>query len=71
MTKQKGRRINTYFRQSAKAFRVARQTQVFYHLKRNIPYNMYKFSRSHFTKQLTNIKSKFSRGVQLPEKKKY
>ena len=46
MANKKGkRRINTYFRQTAKAFRAARQTQVFSHIKRNIPYTIVKSVR--------------------------
>jgi len=43
--KHKERRLNIYFRQTAKAFRAARQTQVFSHINRNIPYRIYKFSK--------------------------
>jgi len=42
------RRFNTYFRQTPKAFRAARQTSVFSHINRNIPYRMYQFSKERF-----------------------
>ena len=51
--KKKG--INTYFRQTAKSFKAARQTQVFSHINRNLPYNIYKMSKRQFNTQLQKI----------------
>jgi hypothetical protein len=57
MTK-KGRkkRVNTYFRQTAKAFKAARQTQIFSHIRRNIPHNIYKYSKSKVEKQIGKVR---------------
>lgn len=53
------RRFNTYFRQTSKALRALRQTQVFSHINRNIPYNLYKFSKKQFSRQAEKIQTKF------------
>ena len=57
----KGKRINTYFRQTAKAFRAARQTQIFSRIKRNLPYNVFKFSRSVIFNQTRKIRAKIKK----------
>ena len=46
MTKSsKGKRLNIYFRQTAKEFKSARQTQVYSHIKRNLPYRIFSFTK--------------------------
>lgn len=56
MAKQRGKkRINTYFRQTAKAFKAARQTQIFSHFRRNIPYKLYKYSKSKVKKEAKRV----------------
>lgn len=58
--KQKGtRRLNIYFRQTAKAFKAARQTAVFSHINRNLPYRMYQFSKERFL-QGARVLNRFS-----------
>lgn len=44
MGKKSPKGINTVFKQTASAFRAARQTQVFARIKRNIPYITRKIS---------------------------
>lgn len=57
--KEKGtRRINIYFRQTAKAFKAARQTAVFSHINRNLPYRMYQFSKERFNRGIQYISTK-------------
>jgi hypothetical protein len=53
----KQRRLNIYFRQTAKAFRAARQTQVFYHINKNLPYRIYKFSKEKILSQVQKANS--------------
>jgi len=57
MSEKGKRRLNTYFRQTARAFKVIRQTQVFSHINRNIPYRMYQFSRQQFLSSLQKMNS--------------
>lgn len=40
----KKKRINTYFRQTSKAFDALRQTRTYYHINRNINYAINKYS---------------------------
>jgi hypothetical protein len=63
--------VNINFRQTAKQFRALAQTRTFSKIKRNIPYNMYKFSRSLFAKQMGKSKDmiKFKFG-KVDEKKR-
>ncbi|MBI3443386.1 hypothetical protein HY008_01820 [Candidatus Woesebacteria bacterium] len=63
--KQKSRRDNIYFRQTPKEFASMRQTQIFAAIKRNIPYNMFKFSKDLFNRQL----QKFNQIVQRQKEK--
>lgn len=69
--KQKGtRRINIYFRQTAKAFKAARQTAVFSHINRNLPYRMYQFSKERFNRGIQYISTKqYSKFTSLRKKK--
>lgn len=71
---KQSRRFNTYFRQTAKAFRAARQTQVFSHIKRNLPYGILRLTKDKFIKGIEAIslkgrakKEKISR-KKLPKK---
>ncbi|MBU0572077.1 hypothetical protein KKH23_00755 [Patescibacteria group bacterium] len=48
MTKRDKKRFNTHFRQTVKEFKAARQTQIYSHLKRNIPYKIFKISKPQF-----------------------
>jgi len=54
--KKKIKRLNIYFRQTAKSFRAARQTQIFSHINRNLPYRIFQFSKSRFSNQVMRIK---------------
>lgn len=57
MAKKGGsKRINTYFRQTAKSFKAARQTQIFSHIKRNLPFTILKFSKKYVTLRFENVK---------------
>lgn len=62
MTKRdKKRRINTNFRQTVKEFKAARQTQIYSHINRNLPYRIFKISKPQFlnkVKQVNIIKRK-------------
>ena len=61
MTKRDKKRFNTYFRQTAKEFKAIRQTQIYAHLKRNIPYKIFNISKRQFlnkVKQINIIKGK-------------
>lgn len=51
----KKKRVNTYFRQTAKSFKAAKQTQVYSHINRNLPYNVYKITKRQFFIQLQKI----------------
>jgi hypothetical protein len=55
MTKRGKKRFNTYFRQTAKAFRAARQTQIYAHLKRNLPYRIFNISKTQFLNKLKKV----------------
>jgi len=45
MSKDKGPRKNTYFRQTPSSFKADKQTQVFMHIKMNIPYSVFIFTK--------------------------
>jgi hypothetical protein len=62
---KKGKRVNTYFRQTAKAFKAARQTKVFTHIKRNLPYRIFQYTKDKFSDVSTKLKpdSKSRSGV--------
>lgn len=70
------RRFNIYFRQTAKAFRAARQTSVFSHINRNLPYRMYQFSKERFIQgartlnRFTQFKKFNATKDKLPQKQK-
>jgi len=57
--KEKRRNIN--FRQTPKEFRSARQTQVFLHFNKNLPYKVYQFSKNLFERQMTKISGQITR----------
>jgi len=56
---ERKRRINIHFRQTAKAFRAARQTKVFAHINRNLPFRMYQFSKERFNRGTQYINRKY------------
>ena len=59
--RDKKKRLNTYFRQTAREFKAARQTQVYSHLNRNLPYKIFKISKTQFlnkVKQVNIVKRK-------------
>jgi len=63
------RRFNVNFRQTAKAFRAARQAQVFIHVNKNLPYRIYQFSREKFENQLHKAQNGFGKiRTKLPNK---
>jgi hypothetical protein len=55
MAKKDKRRLNTYFRQTAKEFRAARQTQVYSHINRNLPYKIFEISKSQFLNKVKQV----------------
>jgi hypothetical protein len=57
MARSSPKGVNTIFKQTAKALRAARQTQVFSRVKRNIPY-LNKFSGKSF---VINMRKKLSK----------
>ena len=62
MTEKKNKkRLNIYFRQTPSSFVADRQTQVFAHIKRNIPYRIYVFSRGQFKNTVEAFKRNFSK----------
>lgn len=68
--KEKGtRRINIYFRQTAKAFKAARQTAVFSHINRNLPYRMYQFSKERFLQGARTI-NRFAQAKKFKDTKR-
>jgi len=60
VSKKGQKRINTYFRQTAKAFKAARQTAIFSHINRNITYRIYNFSKDVFVRQRQKFQSRFN-----------
>ncbi|KKQ37878.1 MAG: hypothetical protein US53_C0007G0017 [Candidatus Woesebacteria bacterium GW2011_GWA1_37_7] len=62
MDKKRARRFNINFKQTASSLRAARQTQIFSHLNRNLPYRIYMYSRSNFMKNLTRLNKRFVKG---------
>ena len=60
---KKGRRINTYFRQTPRSFRASKYASVFYHIRTNIPQTLNKVSKKAFkdsTYKLNRIKTSIS-----------
>lgn len=58
----KKKRINTYFRQTAKSFKAAKQTQIFSHINRNLPYRIYGVvSQKLFAKNIRRLKSGYNK----------
>lgn len=56
MTKRdKKRRTNTNFRQTVREFKAARQTQVYSHINRNLPYRIFKVSKPQFLSKVKQI----------------
>lgn len=62
MTKRdKQKRFNTHFRQTIKEFKSARQAQTYSHLNRNLPYKIFKVTKTQFlnkVKQVNIMKNK-------------
>ena len=57
MEKKRGqKRRNIYFRQTAKAFRAARQTKVYLSIKKNIPYTIFRVSKEKFASNIKKLK---------------
>ena len=57
----KEKKRNIYFRQTPKEFRSIRQTQVFLHFNKNLPYKVYHFSKKLFERQMTKISGQITR----------
>jgi hypothetical protein len=57
MARGRKKRLNIYFRQTSKALRASRQTQIFSHINRNLPYKLYSFSRNQFRKSRKIIRT--------------
>lgn len=56
MTKRdKKKRINTYFRQTTREFKAARQTQVYSHINRNLPYKIFEVSKTQFLNKVKQV----------------
>ena len=53
---KKQRRLNFYFRQTARQFKATKQASVFAKVKRTLPYTILNLSRSLFKEQLRKIK---------------
>ena len=53
--KDKKKRLNTYFRQTAKEFKAARQTQIYSHINRNLPYKIFKISKPQFLSKVKQV----------------
>jgi hypothetical protein len=53
--RDKKKRTNTYFRQTAKEFKAARQTQVYSHINRNLPYKIFNISKTQFLNKVKKI----------------
>lgn len=59
--KDKKRRLNIHFRQTVREFKSARQAQIYSHLNRNLPYKIFKVSKTQFlnkVKQINIMKNK-------------
>ena len=59
--KNKSKRDNIYFRQTPKEFRSARQTQIWQHINKNLPYRIYQFSKYHFLTNLNRLKNQYNK----------
>jgi len=53
------KRDNIYFRQTPREFRAAKQTSVFAHINRNLPFRVYNFSKKQFDATLLKLRTKF------------
>jgi len=49
------KRSNTHFRQTAREFRSARQAQVYSHLNRNLPYKIFKITKTQFLNKVKKV----------------
>ncbi len=49
------KRLNTHFRQTVKEFKAARQTQIYAHFKRNLPYKIFEISKSQFLNKVRQV----------------
>lgn len=50
-----GKRRNIYFRQTPKEFRASAQNEIYSHIKRNLPYRIYRYSQERFKKSITFV----------------
>lgn len=68
--RDKKKRTNTYFRQTAKEFKAARQTQIYSHINRNLPYKIFKISKPQFLNKVkkVNIMKRKKRKLNTPRK---
>jgi len=55
----KRKRINTYFRQTSKAFGALRQTRTYYHINRNITHAINKYSLKNIPKKVLGANENF------------
>ena len=62
---------NIHFRQSSKNFGSDRQTAIFSHIKRNIPYHMITFSKKIFTANVRKLKEFKNNSLMLFRLPKY
>jgi len=68
--KDKKKRFNTYFRQTVKEFKSARQTQVYSHINRNLPYKIFNISKTQFLNKVkqVNIMKRKRKKLNIPGK---
>lgn len=71
MTKRAKKRFNTNFRQTVKEFKSARQAQVYAHLNRNLPHNIFKITKTQFLNNVKkiNIKNRKRKKINIAEKR--
>ena len=58
-TEENVKRRNIYFRQTPKEFKSAKQTQAYEHIKMNIPYRIYQFTKENLSNVFTEVKGRF------------
>ena len=68
MARKNKKRTNTHFRQSAKEFKAARQTQVYSHINRNLPYRIFKISKPQFLNKIKKLNIIKRKTTSVPKK---
>jgi len=61
MANSKAKRANIYFRQTARSFKAAKQTQVFSHINRNLPYRIFSLTKDVFAERIRRLNSLVNR----------